>query len=304
MKNLLLPLLAFMGLFLIRPFAEAQSLEGLFKKKIMEEIEKDAKNKKQTKTEKADSINVQRKEDKVIIQNDDSTVTISEDKEAKVLGPNEYIGSFEIEMFFFDKKGNPDTKEPMVMYYAFDKWFSAFENKSLEDNDENMRMVFSLKDEKMYMLMTDKKGNKTGIVRKMPHLKVDYTGKEAEKDYVLTKTSETKMIDGHLCTKYVSTYSNNRVESWIAADLPFGYYKNFAMFSASVNNKTASNNPDLEKMADVGMPLEMHVYENDKKTTEMHVNNVNNNTPSPVIFSTQGYELQDLSTLGNIFGEQ
>lgn len=280
---------------------QAQSMEDLINQKMKEAMEK-SKNKNNKKGEKAPEVDIQ--DDKIIVDTDDSKITVNDSNGLSSLPPNEFIGSFDVVMNLIEKNGQPSKDGPMTMSYYFSKWMSALDNDLGADTGEGMRMVFDLQNNKMLMLMTDDRGNKSGIKRKIPKVDVESKKQELASDYTVTKTNETKIIDGHLCVKYVTVNGKNTVESWFTNELDGGYYKNMSIFLSAGKGKKGGMDPSAlhQSMENAGMPLEIHTFENGKETAVMNFKNIKYSEPSPAIFSTDGYEIQDMSNL-NLFGQ-
>ncbi|NBG65297.1 DUF4412 domain-containing protein [Acidiluteibacter ferrifornacis] len=90
---------------------------------------------------------------------------------------------------------------------------------------EKMTMLMDVKGEAMITLMEDKSGERSGVAMKMPKDGVNMMGMETSENEngSITKTSQTKVIQGYTCTKYVGKSSDSSSEFWVANDLKMNF---------------------------------------------------------------------------------
>lgn len=205
--------------------------------------------------------------------------------------PNSFTGSFRMEMHRY-KDGVEDEAGPVNMRY----WSSpdmtligmAAPNE-VAGPKTDMKVLTDLKGKWTYFLMTDPKGNKTAM--KSRKQKVIY-GDGAEKDHRtdFKVTDETKMIDGHKCTKVVGTSEDGSWTGWVAKDIaiPFGDVAN--------NMGRGALQPGANNWGALpGFPLEFLTADKDgKQTMHVLVKDLEVGQVDPSVFSIDGYKVMEV----------
>lgn len=91
-----------------------------------------------------------------------------------------------------------------------------------EEAQETSRMILNTQDGKTTMITTDKQGRKEGFRMKMPGLRQhDVEAAEAAVEHItIEQTTETRVIDGYNCLKYIVKDSENNIttESWVTTE--------------------------------------------------------------------------------------
>jgi hypothetical protein len=153
----------------------------------------------------------------------------------------------------------------------------------------DMKVLTDLKGKWTYMLMTDDKGNKRAIKSR----KKKYTfpqGEENDHEVKLTKTSETRMIDGHLCTKYVAAMDDGTWTGWVAEDIALPFKD-----LANSMNRTAMQKQRQDWGGLKGFPLEFEMVDNQDGTkTVVYVKDLKVGDVDPAVFSTDGYQIMEV----------
>ncbi|HEX2616871.1 MAG TPA: DUF4412 domain-containing protein, partial [Flavobacteriales bacterium] len=144
-----------------------------------------------------------------------------------------------------------------------------------------------------YTLMTDDKGKRTAL--KSHKKKIMHTADkdDAKKPEVIV-TTETKVIEGHTCTKVIVKSEDGTWTGWVTKDIavPFGDL----MRSMRAGRSTAGDR-DLEAIQ--GFPLEYEWVKADG-TDKMvvYVKDLAVGTVNEDVFSLDGYEVKELPSYG------
>ena len=204
--------------------------------------------------------------------------------------PNEFIGSFVMEQRFY-KNGEERKHSPSTMYY----WGS--EDKTLLyslDKDaiaEDMRILTDLRAKYTYSMQTDKDGRKTALKmrKKNMTMKEDKSAPPPE----VTVTTETKTILGHTCVKVIYTDKHGTSTSWVAQDVA-------APFGDLVRGMGSGNATVQEAMGSFkGFALESEFVDADGKNRSTNlVTELQLGPVAATVFSLDGYEIQELPSLG------
>ncbi len=172
------------------------------------------------------------------------------------------------------------------------------------------RTIMNFKEGKMTMLMTDKKGKKTGM--QMELKSVDWATKAAvaksEKDLVngqssLKATDEYKTIEGYKCRKYLYETASYTSEMWMTNDskIDIGQY-NQSMYRIFSNSKNPSSNAFQEAGMN-GMIIQHHMFPKDKRMEEciMTFKNIKMGSVPDEMFNTSGYEITQMPSIRDMW---
>lgn len=257
MKNLLLPLLALIATVNL----PAQSVEELMKK-AMEQ------------------------------QGGQNKVTVEENKDP--FTPLSFTGSYRMEAHSY-KNGKEEKDSPMNLVMAFKPDGMAMVPNT--GNKEETRMVFDLKGKLMYTLITDEQGQRTGIKMKMMKVNVEGADDRAADDTKVTRTNETKVIEGRTCRKYTYSDKEGSGEAWLAEDLKWDM---MAVMKQMMGGKGAEG---WQQTGMDGLMMENTWTSADgKEKVMMYTRDVVQGKVNEALFSTAGYEIQDMSALP-MFGQ-
>lgn len=209
--------------------------------------------------------------------------------------PLSFTGSFTWEVHSY-KNGVAEKDSPMNLHMGFDPEHMAWVPEG-KDTKEQMRLVFDLKEKMNYTLMTDKKGKRTGIKMKAMRITVsDVDDKDDDTPTQVVRTNETKTIEGHNCRKYTYKNDDGHGEAWIAEDIKFNAFE-------AMGNMVGARADNWQKAPYQGMVLESTWYStNDKEKVEMYTRNLVVGKVDAALFSTAGYEMQDMTNLP-MFGQ-
>tara|TARA_R110002049_G_scaffold294407_1_gene481019 strand:- start:3397 stop:4158 length:762 start_codon:yes stop_codon:yes gene_type:complete len=175
----------------------------------------------------------------------------------------------------------------------FSEGGESFGIKMLEEKGKPVKkMVTILLDisaDVMITLMEDKPGEKSGVAIKIPKkgLKLPGMNSEKDEDVTLTKTSETRLIKGYTCTKYIGNSKDASSVSWVADDLDMS-------FAAVFHDLFKSKSPSFDKMPE-GAMLEAISTDKDGNKTVMEAVEVNTNTT--LTLSTKEYNVMSMGQM-------
>lgn len=238
---------------------------------------------------------------KVQVSTNEADVTIEQTTELPTnVQPSEFIGSFDAIMQEF-KKGKP-TDDAATMSYYIDSYQMAVVAKT--DQDQPMHSIFDRQKGTMTLLMDDD-GEKTGIVMKMPKVSVKDKKGASNTDNnatMPTKTGKTKVIDGHLCYEYLmQTNDNDLLHMWVAPDMKY----NFAESMNIMQMQQKGNQKDLYQQAGIdGTTLQMQIEDTKKEEiVQIDYRNFVVGKVDKSKFSTAGYQLTNMSSMGGLFGK-
>lgn len=205
--------------------------------------------------------------------------------------PNEFVGSFRMEMHMFDGAAEKKNSPTNMRYWSTeDKTMNKMEMP--DEKGRDMRMMTDLKGKWQYTLMTDEKGKKTAMKSKKK--KVTMAEEKATKEPEITVTSETKTIEGHVCTKTIVKTEDGTWTGWVAKDIkaPFGDMARSVGHRG--NDKMMKSYKGMQ-----GFPLEFEWV--DAKGTDRIVCYMKELKVGPVdagVFSLDGYEVTEMPSFG------
>lgn len=207
--------------------------------------------------------------------------------------PNGFIGSFRMEMHMFEK--DVEKKEsPMNMHYFSSTDMVLMKNDMNAQKGREMTMLTDLKGKWQYVLMTDEKGEKTAM--KSHKKKVSMDRKDAEdKKPEITVTSETKTIDGHVCTKVIAKSADGTWTGWVAKDIKGP----FADMARNVSQRGGEASMKSYEGVD-GFPLEYEwVDAKDGDKVTCYMKDLKLGTVDASVFSLDGYQVMEMPSFGH-----
>ncbi len=198
-----------------------------------------------------------------------------------------FTGSLTLEMHTF-KKGMEDKDSPMNMYYWSKPDMVLFQPQMDKKNGE-MKILVDLQGDHQYMLMTDDKGGKTAMKQKRKKEKVK--GSEKESDLKMERTDQTKMIDGHLCRKYIGSDKEGTWEGWIAEEVKSPFEHVSGNYAGAKARQRPENYTD-------GLPMEMTWESTDKKDkVVMYIRDLKIGSVDESLFDISGYQIMEMPSL-------
>jgi hypothetical protein len=215
------------------------------------------------------------------------SVTIEEDKTPfKPLG---FLGSYRWEVHSYTN-GIEQKDSPTNVVMAFDDAHMAMIPQA--NGKEQTRMVFDLKNKHTYTLMTDSKGKRSGVKMKGMRVVVrDEGGNTTDDKTHVTRTDETRTIEGHPCRKYTYRNEDGHGEAWIAEDINFNAYE-------ALGHMVGGRTDSWQKAPYKGMVLESVWHnKNGRDRVEMYTRDLVVGKVDAALFSITGYEVQDMTAL-------
>ncbi len=221
-----------------------------------------------------------------------SKVRFEEDKTPyKPLG---FTGSYRWEVHSFEN-GTPNKDNPVNIVLAFDDAHMAMEPNT-GSGQEKMRMVFDLKNKHTYTLLTDKKGQRNGIKTKSMRIVVEDDAQKDSDTGKLTRTNETKSIDGHTCRKFTFSNEDGHGEAWVVEDIKFNAFE-------ALGHMMGAKADGWQKAPYQGMVMQSTWVKKDgKEKVEVFTRDLVVGKVDKARFSTEGYSIQDLSNM-SLFGQ-
>lgn len=208
--------------------------------------------------------------------------------------PNEFSGSFRMEMHHY-KNGEEAKHSPTNMLYWSTSDMTLMRNAAAEQQGQEMKILTDLKGKWTYTLMTDKKGKKTAMKSRKQKVTTATDARGNKKPPVITKTKETRVIEGRTCTKVIAVSEDGTWTGWMADDLksPFlDMARNVGGSKQGGDEMSAAQDID-------GMVLEFEWVTTDgvSRTTafvrDLVVGKVDGST-----FSLDGYEVMEMPSFG------
>jgi hypothetical protein len=207
--------------------------------------------------------------------------------------PNEFVGSFRMEMHMFD--GATEKKNsPTNMRYWSTEDMTMNKMEMPDQKGRDMRMMTDLKNKWQYTLMVDEKGEKKAMKSKKKKVTMAETEQKTGKEPEITVTDETRTIEGHVCIKTIVKTEEGLWTGWVAKDIkaPFG--------DMMRNTGQRGNEQMMKNMKGMqGFPLEFEWV--DAKSGDRMVCNIKDlkvGSVEPGVFSLDGYEVMEMPSFG------
>ncbi len=205
--------------------------------------------------------------------------------------PNEFIGSFRMEMHMF--KGTTEAEHsPTNMRYWSTEDMTMNKMEMPSEKGRDMRIMTDLKNKFQYTLMTDEEGKKTAMKSKKK--KVTMAEEKATKEPEITVTSETKTIEGHVCTKTIVKSEDGLWTGWVAKDVKAP----FSDMARSVGHRGDDKMMKTYKGMP-GFPLEFEWV--DAKTGDRmvcYMKDLKVGAVDASVFSLDGYDVVEMPSYG------
>ena len=221
-------------------------------------------------------------------------VIMEEDKSPFV--PNGFIGSFRMEMHMFEGDQEQKNSPTNMRYWSTeDKTMNKMEipaDPGSSPGGRDMRIMTDLKEKWQYTLMTDEDGKKTAMKSKKRRITVKE--EPGTKEPVITATSETKTIDGHVCTKTIVQSDDGVWTGWVAKDIKAPFADMARSVGHAGNDKMMRSHKGMN-----GFPLEFE-WVDSKGTDRMvcHVKELVVGSVDASVFSLDGYEVMEMPSFG------
>jgi hypothetical protein len=129
--------------------------------------------------------------------------------------PSTFTGSFRMELHTF-KKDKEDKHSPVNIRFWGRADMILYE-LMMPGQAQQMRMLTDLRGNWSYTLIDNGQGSRTAMKMKRPELAADSDAKGEQPKITVTK--ETKVIEGHTCTKVIATSKEGTWTAWVATGL-------------------------------------------------------------------------------------
>lgn len=201
-----------------------------------------------------------------------------------------FIGSVDMSMSS-NKEG--DNKELPTMTYYSNGEKLAIKMQMGAEVGKQMNMIFDPKAKTITMLEAN---SKQAMVTKIPDM-TDFMDKDSaiDEDVKIDKTGETKEIEGFKCRKYVVTSKDGVYEFWITKDIK----GSLAGLMADMSGGDKKSNPfgvQMKKMKGFILEGKLKITGEPEEIT-MKFSNIKQGQPDAKLFSTEGYQIQDMSQM-------
>ncbi|MBK8145026.1 MAG: DUF4412 domain-containing protein [Bacteroidetes bacterium] len=201
-------------------------------------------------------------------------------------------------------------KNNVTIQYYFKNYSCASIFKMERESNGMDRMIMNFKEGKSTLLMTDRKGRKTGMVMELKNFDwavksgIEKNNKLLEDgDATLTATDEYKTIEGYKCRKYLYEDQNYKSEMWVSNNVGMEHVKfNKAVYSAFANSKNPNNNA-YYKAGMNGVVIQTHMYPKGGRSEEaiMTMQNIKADYAPDEMFSTSGYEITVMPSMKDMW---
>jgi hypothetical protein len=148
--------------------------------------------------------------------------------------------------------------------------------------------------------MDDK--DKTATILKMPNIKLTVESEATSTGkYSVTPTGRTKDIQGYSCKEYMIETEEEISHVWFAEGLQLNLAASMDM--VQIKNQKGTHTADYTNLYNIsGTWLESHTEsKKDNSSREVYIKDLTVGAVSPRVFSLDGYQVTDMSSL-NIFG--
>lgn len=274
------------------------ALDNIFNKKKKEagEVDTDGDGEADTEISSDDQGNV-------TIKSDESEVSISMDEEEsnEAVQPSSFIGSFTLSSSEY-KNGKLQKDNPVVMNYHIDKFQFATEMESQDEEVTEMIMIYDRQTRKSTM-KTVKGNEKTAMITKIPNIKVGVSNTSVDEgNYSITPTGKTRVIEGYNCKEYLVETEKEINHIWLTEEISMDVTSLTDFVKVKDSNGGMTNFSNVYKIN--GFMLESHIEIKGKdETTDIYIKNLKIGSVDTGVFSTDGYTVTDMSSLGSMFGK-
>lgn len=185
--------------------------------------------------------------------------------------------------------------ENLDMKFSTKEWLTAIH--IIVKKKDNMRMILDLQKSTITLLTESGPNGKMGIVSKLDDIPLDNIEKaNANSNVKIEKTNEKKSILGYECTKYIVTSDDGVADCWITEKIIFNPFEKFGKLT---NQSGKLVGQDAFKNIN-GLAMEINFTDKFNKSTQIKVVSIDQNKPEESLFSTEGYEIMDLSNFSGL----
>jgi len=207
-----------------------------------------------------------------------------------------FEGSFTMatESYSDETKSMDPMKTDISFFIKGDK--TLMETK-VEGMDGNLKVLMDESDDAVYTLMSQG-GQKMAMKNSLSQIQnmADKGTETMENDdYEVTKTSESKTIDGYSCTKYNVTSTEYDGHFWATQELDFSYEELMESINMQGKKSKKTKVPNYSNFGEYGVPLEMYMKEKGGESwIKMDIKNLKEEAVSDKVFDISGYRVMDM----------
>jgi hypothetical protein len=219
-----------------------------------------------------------------------------EEQKPMEVKPNEFIGSFTMEVKDYNSNGKLKRNGHTTMRYVIDTWQIAISILDENGKEEN-RIIYHNKDNYMVTFTDLEKGEAMKMTP--PKIKSSKVAESAAK-YTFNKTGNTKEILGYVCHEYAYTSEDGSGKAWLSKELTGAME---AMINFSFMNQSKQQEGELlGEFADYGMWLENEFIHKNGDRSHSVMTQVEAGKIDPTIFDLSQYTVTDLSGMSPFGG--
>jgi hypothetical protein len=225
----------------------------------------------------------------------DVSISIEEDNSPGDHTPNEFIGSFKMDLQQ-EKKGKPVKDGSTSIHFYTNAYQTAFRVEDFQD-DGKAAIIIMDKRNRIMITKTEANGEKTATKMRMPKVKATVADADVSVGEIsVEKTGEYKTIEGYRCQKYLIETEEQSVEAWMAEDLDI----DFSSLGGGLAQVKGAGGGDVKTYQDAyglkGFSLESHSREKGKdEVTHMYIKELVVGKENREVFDLSGYRVMDLS---------
>lgn len=203
-------------------------------------------------------------------------------------------GLFAQDVSFNMEITNGKSTEPMVMKVVSSGSKIAM-IPQIQGDQGSMKIVLDNAANKQYVLM-DHSGQKMAMV--VDPFEAEKFADKASAEPKITKTNETRTIDGYKCTKIIAETDEVKSDIWLTQDSGLSYSELYKIFNSRKGTPGADKTlPALQGVK--GFPIEIVSREKNKTDDiTVRIRKISRDKIDPAFFSTDGYKMMDMRKSG------
>lgn len=205
--------------------------------------------------------------------------------------PTPFIGSFRMEVHTF--KNNQEDKHSPVNMRIWSRADMLLYELVIPGQTQQMRMLTDLRTNYAYTLIGNGQGGGTAMKMKRPDLGSLVDDKKSEKPQI-TVTKETRMIEGHYCTKMIATSKEGTWTAWVATGLRSAFLDMARAMDGQAAQQNRFARTDVE-----GFPLEYEwVPASGDERVVCNIKELVVGKVDEKLFDLNGYQLIEMPSFG------
>lgn len=204
---------------------------------------------------------------------------------------NGFTGSFRMEVHTF--KNNKEDKHSPVNMRIWSRTDMLLYELVMPKQPQQMRMLTDLRTNYAYTLIDNGQGGRTAMKMKRPDLSGMAEDRKGEKPQI-TLTKETRMIEGHTCTKVIAVSKEGTWTAWVATGLKSAFLDMARGMDGQAAQQNQYARTDVE-----GFPLEYEwVPAKGDERVVCYVKDLVVGQVDERLFDLSGYQVMELPSFG------